>query len=193
MTTAAMTITPGRNHATDVALMRRVATHEPGALEELIGLYQPRIRRLTFRLLAWRGEVDDVVQDVFVTAFEKAAQYRGQASLWTWLTVITLNKSRTAMRRRTTRARLASLLYRYTVQTSAPPRTAESDELTAQVRSAVASLAPKDREVIVLCHLEGKTSAEVAKLLGLSPNTAEVRLHRARKRLRDRLHGFMKE
>ena len=190
---AAMTTTPGRNHATDAELMRRVATHEHGALEELIGLYQPRIRRLAFRLMAWRGEVDDVVQEVLVTAFEKAAQYRGHASLWTWLTVITLNKSRTAMRRRAMRDRLASIFLAHTDQTITPRSTAESDELTAQVRSAVASLAPKDREVIILCHLEGKSPAEVGKLLGLSSNTAEVRLHRARKRLRDRLQDFMKE
>src|SRR5579859_2551155 len=98
MTTAAMTTTPGRNHAEDIDLMRRVAAHEPCALEQLISSHRLPISRLAFRLMGWQADVDDVVQDVFVTAFEKAGQYRGQASLWTWLTIITLNKSRTALR-----------------------------------------------------------------------------------------------
>src|SRR5437763_3657699 len=107
MTTAEMTTTPGRNHAEDLDLMRRVAAREPGALEQLISSHRAPVRRLAFRLMSWQADIEDVVQDVFVTAFEKAAQYRGQASLWTWLTVITLNKSRTAMKRRALRDRLS--------------------------------------------------------------------------------------
>ena len=185
--------TTGRNHGDDAALMRRVSAHEPGALEDLIGLYQPRIRRLAFRLVAWRGDVDDIVQDVFLTAFEKAGQYRGHASLWTWLTVITLNKSRTAIRRRAMRDHFTSLLHRRLPHPDPVQNSPESDEVTVQVRSAVASLGPRDREVIILCHLEGKSPAEVAQLLALSANTVQVRLHRARKRLRERLQDFMKD
>ena len=187
-----MTTTPGRNHANDVELMRRVATREPGAFEQLIGLYENRIRRLVYRLSGWQSEVDDLVQDVFLAAFEKAAQYRGHASLWTWLTVITLNKTRTAIRRRALRERLKNVLPWHQVQPDSAAGRA-SDETAGQIRSAVASLPPRDREVIVLCYLEGNAPAEIARLLSLTPNTVEVRLHRARKRLRQRLHDFMKE
>src|SRR4051812_25108520 len=65
MTTAKMTTTPGRSHAKDIDLMRRVAAHQPGAFDHLIGLYHQRTRRLSFRLTGWRGEIDDIVQDVF--------------------------------------------------------------------------------------------------------------------------------
>ena len=171
----------------------RVARKAPGALEELIGLYQPRVRRLAHRLMGWNGDVDDVVQEVFLAAFEKASQYRGQASIWTWLTVITLNKCPTSMRRQAMRRRLAGLMgwvHREVAPTEGGPL---GDEVTAQVRSAVARLGARDREVFVLHYLEGKSHSEIADLLGLSQNAVEVRLHRARRKLRTQLDGFMKD
>ena len=173
--------------------MRRVAAHEPCALEQLISSHRLPISRLAFRLMGWQADVDDVVQDVFVTAFEKAGQYRGQASLWTWLTIITLNKSRTALRRRALRNRLESVIGLGHGQTESFVNTPEADELTMQVRSAVCALSPRDREIIILHHLEGKTPLEIGKLLALPANTIHARLYRARKRLKDRLSAYMKD
>ena len=173
--------------------MRRVAAREPGAFEHLIGLYQPRLRRLAFRLTGWQSEIDDLIQEVFLAAFEKAGQFRGHASLWTWLTVITLNKSRTATRRRVLRERITTALPWFKPHPKHLNADIDSGESAAQVRSAVASLRPQDRELIVLHYLEGNTPAEIARFLAISPNTVEVRLHRARKRLREVLHDYMKE
>jgi len=59
------------------------------------------------------------------------------------------------------------------------------------VRQVVQNLRPVDREVIVLHHLEQIPIAEIAKMLGISANAVEVRLHRARQKLKQRLEGLI--
>src|SRR5438874_10543703 len=121
--------------------------------EQLVALHEPRIRRLAYRLLGWRGDVDDVVQDVFLTALARIGTFRGEASIATWLTSVTINRCRTNRRRRLLRLRW---LARRPKPDCAQPADQRSmrDEVSARVRSAVRALRPKDREVIVLFYLE---------------------------------------
>ena len=99
MSTAAITMALGKQ-ADRADLGARLRDGEPGAFESLVSLYQGRIARLAYRLLGWSGDVDDVVQEVFLAALRNAGSFRGEASLWTWLTRITLNRCRTHQRRR---------------------------------------------------------------------------------------------
>jgi len=177
----------------DSLLMRRIARGEGGALEVLISNFEARVRRLANRLMGWNGDVEDVVQEVFLAAFEKASQYRGDAALWTWLTTITLNRCRTALRRRRVRDRLKSLVHWPRRDSAGADHGVLQDEVASEVRSAVAALPQKDREVIVLFYLEHKTSSQISRLLGASENSVDVRLHRARAKLRIALDRFMKE
>ncbi len=77
--------------------------------DRLVADYAPRVRQLAFRLLSWDPELEDVVQDVFVKAFERQAQFRGASDPGTWLFRITVNTCRSHQRRQATR-RLASRL-----------------------------------------------------------------------------------
>ncbi len=194
MTLALMTTRAQPQEDADVELAARLARGEAGALEEVVGLHQACIVRLANRLLGWTGEVDDIVQDIFLTALEKAGKFRGQSSLKTWLTVITLNRCRTYHRRRKIWRRVvAALTAGPRAASPAADQSALSDEVAREVRSAVAALPSRDREVIVLNYLEHKLPAEIAELLGCSQNAIEVRLHRAKAKLRQSLQGLMKE
>src|SRR4029079_1822741 len=101
-------------------------------------------------------EVEDVVQDVFVAALVHRSRFRGDASLTTWLTAITVNRCRSALRRR----KLLSLLglgdgAHDTVGPDAPAwHLPAAEETSRRVREAVQSLPPRDREVIVLRYFE---------------------------------------
>src|SRR4051812_9661069 len=86
--------------AGESALARRFASGDQEALEEVIALYRVRVARLAHRLLGWGGDPEDVVQEVFLTALRKAKDFRGRASLWTWLATITLNRCRRQLQRR---------------------------------------------------------------------------------------------
>src|SRR5215217_5846336 len=80
-------------------LAERLARGEADAFDELVGLHETRLTRLPYRLLGWRGDVADVVQEVFLSALLHASRFRGEASLGTWLTRITVNKCRSHQRR----------------------------------------------------------------------------------------------
>ena len=165
--------------------------------EQLVALHEPRIRRLTHRLLGWRNpaELEDIVQDVLLTALEKLDRFRGDANVATWLTRVTINRVRTQRRRR-----LLSLRWFHRSAPTAACLFAEGsdhdavrDETSIRVRGAVQQLPAPDREVIVLFHLEGHSIAEIAKLVDAKPNAVEVRLHRARRRLKASLGDLMED
>ena len=194
MTMAVMTTRLESQENCDQELAARLARGDAGSLERVIELYQPRVARLAHRLLGWRGDLDDVVQDVFLAVLQKVSGFRGNSSLWTWLTVITLNRCRTHHRRGKIWRRVKWALSAGRSSDSAPAdQDTLADEVALEVRAAVAALPPRDREVIVLFYLEHKPAAQIAEILGASLNAIEVRLHRARTKLRVLLQGMMKE
>jgi RNA polymerase sigma-70 factor (ECF subfamily) len=171
-------------------LIRRLVAGEAAAFDEMANLYASRIAALSYRLLGWSGDVDDVVQEVLMIVLQKAGDFRAESSLWTWLAAITVNRCRDHQRRMRVRRFLSrglSLL--------APPadRAAMDDETAGQVRVAVSALSPKLREVIVLYYLQGMSTAEICEIVGASTSAVEVRLHRGRIQLRSLLSKLSEE
>ena len=174
------------------------ARGDPNAFDEVVRRFQPQIARLAYRLLGWRSrtEVEDVVQEVFLAALTHCRRFRGQSSLATWLTAITLNKCRSHQRRWRVALRLF-VRSRHEDESDATARPSPDApalaETSAAVRRAVQSLPQKDREAIVLRYFENLSAAEIAALTGASRSAVEVRLHRARARLADLLRPLAAE
>jgi RNA polymerase sigma-70 factor (ECF subfamily) len=167
-------------------LPERFARGEAAAFDELVRRYHPAVARLARRLLGWSSDAEDVVQEVFLAALKNATRYRKQSTLETWLTTITLNKCRSHRRGLLSRLRLLAGLGARPVDPSPPADVpaAEADSFR-RVQAALQRLSPREREVIVLHYLEQKSAAEIATLLGVRRGAAEVRLSRARTRLRE--------
>ena len=165
-------------------LAARFASGEARALEEVIALYRERVARLAHRLLRWNGDADDVVQDVFLDALLGARRFRADASLWTWLSKITVNRCRRRARRAAVRERFLQFLRR-SPQIAGPSADAAgiADERCIAVRHAIASLPRAEREAVVLFYLEDRSIDESSKILSAAPNAVAVRLHRARAKL----------
>jgi RNA polymerase sigma-70 factor (ECF subfamily) len=159
------------------------------AFERFVAAHDGPIRRLVFRLLAWRDGGEDVVQEVFLSAWAGWSRFRGQSSAEFWLKRIAVNKCRSRVRREAVRTRWLRWVRR------APPEEPHAiaddrlagDERACRVRRAIGSLAPPYREATVLHYLEEMSVDEIAKMLHTRRNTIEVRLHRARKRLAELL------
>jgi RNA polymerase sigma-70 factor (ECF subfamily) len=135
-----------------------------------------------------------MVQEVFLAALTKCRKFRGESALATWLTVIALNKCRTHRRGLISRWRTVRRASRRPVQLQSPAdAAAEKEDTLAQVRDAIKKLAGRDREVIVLHYLEDRGVGEMAELLKLKTNAVEVRLHRARQRLKKLLELLVEE
>jgi RNA polymerase sigma-70 factor (ECF subfamily) len=166
---------------------------EPGrddALQRLIAEQGPRLDRLVGRLLDDPAEVDDVLQDVFVAAWEHRRRFRGESRPSTWLVSIALNKCRTRRRRRrlATRLRAWLRLSRPTEDDQAGRR-----EIGEEVQRAVRQLPGRYREVIVLRYFEEVPVDQIARALRTSKGSVEVRLSRARQKLREILGPRLKE
>jgi RNA polymerase sigma-70 factor (ECF subfamily) len=178
----------------DKTLAARFASGEAGALEEVIRLYQGRVARLAQRLLGWKSDADDIVQDVFLDALLGARRFRTDATLWTWLSKITVNRCRRRARRVAVKERFLQLLPR-------SPRNAEpsaaaaaiTHERRTAIRRALANLPTREREAAVLFYLEGRSIDESSQILSATPNAVAVRLHRAREKLAVSLRPLMAE
>jgi RNA polymerase sigma-70 factor (ECF subfamily) len=155
----------------------------PPSFEQLIADHQQRLTRLCYRLLGWREDVEDAVQEVFLAAFRTLPEFRGQSSASTWLTRIAVNKCRSHVRKRVAGRRVTS--------GRSADRELIDGERFERVRRAVRKLPPKYREVVVLRYLEQMSAAETADVLGLTRNAVEVRLNRARGQLKEDLVGML--
>ncbi|MBC8105150.1 MAG: sigma-70 family RNA polymerase sigma factor [Anaerolineae bacterium] len=172
------------------SLAHRFASGEASAFDDVVAEFSPRIARLVHRLIGWSGDTDDIVQEVFVAVLKRQRCFRGDASLWTWLSAIAVNQCRSRLRRRQSWRRwIGFQRERFESDASALDR----DETSQRVRQAVSQLKQDDREVIVLFYLEEQSVKQIAEMLGRSYNAIEVRLHRARHRLALLLKDFSDE
>lgn len=188
-----MTTPLGRPSPDDASLTARLVRGDNGAFEQLVRLYQAPVARLAQRLLGWNSDVDDIVQDVFLTLFEGARTFRGESSPWTWLCQITINRCRSQQRREARRSQLRRLLQGPAPQATPADHILAAAEALQAVQAAVGSLPPRDREVVVLFYLENQSAEQIGRLVGSRVNTVHMRLHRARAKLRKMLTALIQD
>lgn len=178
----------------DAVLAEAFARHDPVVFDRLVETCQARVARLACRLLGWPQDVDDVVQEVFLAVWKGLPRFRGEAELGTWLTRITINKCRSHQRKQMLRLRrLWNTEGGKTVDSAPADRATLDQETHAEVRRAVRRLPAKYCEVVVLRYLEEMSVDHIGQILGLTRSAVEVRLHRARVRLRKELAGLLDE
>ncbi len=168
--------------------VRADASRAPTDVAQALCSQAPRLRRLVHRLLGWRAaadELDDVVQDVLLKAWNGRASFRGEASLATWLTAIALSTTASHARARARWRRLFGWFDREPAQ----PLPSTDNDASQRAAAAMQRLRHDDREVLVLRYLEQRAIPEIAELLGCTRPAVDARLSRARQRLRDLLGG----
>jgi RNA polymerase sigma-70 factor (ECF subfamily) len=177
------------------ALVERFRRGDDSAFDGIVERHSAEVAALANRLLGWPGEVDDVVQDVFVAAFVSLKKFRGECRLRTWLFTITVNECRSYRLRLRRRLRIRPLddLEVTAKADEGAERPAMDGETFARVRRAVQVLPRKYREVVVLRYLQGLEPDEIGELLGIRVNAVQVRLNRARARLKEHLGGLLEE
>jgi RNA polymerase sigma-70 factor (ECF subfamily) len=188
--------------AEERSLVERVKAKDQRAFETLYRRYCSRVYRHVMALLGSAAEAEEVVQEVFLTVYEKAKTFRGDAAFSTWLYRLTANAALTRLRRRK-RSREASYedyLPKYepdghhlggegsVVDWSADvAKNLEQTDLQHILKQALDHLRPIDKAVVMLSDLEGVPNREIGKALGLSVPAVKIRLHRARLFLRGKL------
>jgi RNA polymerase sigma-70 factor (ECF subfamily) len=140
-----------------------------------------------------RADVDDLVQDVFVTAMQRLGTLRDPESFAGWLAAIARNRATDYLRRAPPTTELTDDLTGNTATASGAftARTASApDQMEAlAVLAAIRGLPDAYRETLVLRLVEGMTGPEIAARTGLTAASVRVNLHRGMKQLRERLKG----
>ena len=176
----------------DELLVEQFSRGDESAFEKIVEHYSAEVAALANRLLGWPGEVEDVTQDIFLAVFVGLKKFRCECSLRTWLFTITINKCRSYRHRRKLRQLQTIPIATNGIGMRLPPagtahKTAVDAEAFDRVRRAVAALPAKYREPVVLKYLQGLGAEEIGRILGISANAVNVRLNRARERLRGHL------
>ncbi len=177
------------DNADDVRLVERFKCGDGLAFDRIVSEHAVDVQVLAGRLLGWDGEVEDVVQEVFLAAFLGLKRFKGASSLRTWLYSITINKCRSHRRRRRVRLRVLSGPNKDGADSAASESMTEDD--FDRVRTAVRLLPVKYREVVVLKYLQELSTEKIREILGVSDNVVYVRLNRARAMLKDKLSNLM--
>lgn len=169
----------------DAALFESMAKGELGALGVLFDRHHEPLRQFLLRATPNAADVDDIVQETFLTANHAAGSFDGRASALPFLIGISVQLIR---RRKRTFSRLRAL-YDAFAATPTTPKPNPEDRLhqaqeEALLQSAISRLSEEKRLVLVMVEYNGMTGVEVAGILGIPVGTIWRRLHEARAELR---------
>jgi RNA polymerase sigma-70 factor, ECF subfamily len=175
----------------DTELLRLAREGDATAFEALIRRHDRFLYRVARSILLDDYEAEDVVQETFIKAFRRLVDFRGEASLSTWLTRIALNEALAKKRRQRTTVELEALQQPANVESlmiapeQDPEVTAAQHQIRKLLERAIDGLPDSLRTVFVMRDVQELSTAESARLLGLGEPTVKTRLHRARRMLRE--------
>lgn len=177
-------------------LLSQAKCGHSSAFGELYARYRVKIYRSAFRILRNQQDAEDIVQRSFQRAFVNLNRFREDSCFSTWVTRIAINEALMLLRQR----RMTSSLWQAqnkdvndTLELNVadagptPEQALADDELHTAVNDAISRLRESLRSVVVLRELQGLTSAETARQLGLTVSAVKARTFHARRHLRRHL------
>ena len=171
----------------DRELLERCRGGEPGAFEELVERTHRQVYTLAYRLVGDRYEAEDVAQEAYLRVHRSLRGFRGEARFETWLHRIVANVAMTNLRKR---GRFGEPVEEPDRVVRIPGGPSPDDVLERdEVRRALVALPPGQRAVVVLKDIYGFSAREVAEQMGTSEGAVKVRLHRARRNLKELVYG----
>lgn len=162
----------------EVALLKRIAEQDKSALAELFVNYQPRLFKFVFRLTRSYTIADEMVNDIMLLIWQKAATFRGDSKVSTWIFGIAYRQTM----RRVTRKQLQ---IKHGVEFDDIPAVNDSNaEQENWVQQGIQSLPAAQQIAVELVFFLGLSYREVAEITDSSINTVKTRMFHARKKLK---------
>jgi RNA polymerase sigma-70 factor, ECF subfamily len=162
---------------------------DPRAFEEVVRTTHRQVYTQAFRLVGDRQEAEDVAQEAYLRVFRGLSSFRGDSLFETWLYRIVANAAMSHLRRK---GRFGVLLAEPAEEGAELPsdlRLAEEAVDRDTLARALEALPDGSRTVVLLKDVYGLSCQEIGDELGISEGAVKVRLHRARKRLKEMLYG----
>jgi len=175
----------------DNEIISKVLSGDTQAYAALVTRYQNYVFTLTLRMVKSREDAEEVAQDIFVKAYRALADFRGDSKFSTWLYTIVNTTCITFLRKKKLEVHSLDNENVFAAADSQDSgfraNLVEQKSKVNMVNQAIALLSPDDAQVITLFYKSEQSLEEIAQVLGLEANTAKVRLHRARTRLKEKM------
>jgi RNA polymerase sigma-70 factor, ECF subfamily len=162
----------------DDALVAAAQAGDREAFGRLYERFGPMVHGVLLARVPY-AEVDDLVQDVFLAAFQRLSTLRAPGAFGSWLAAIARNRAADYHRRPATEQ----------ITSDVPDAGVRPEADALAVLAVIQSLPSAYRETLVLRLVEGMTGDEISQRTGLTPASVRVNLHRGMKRLREALES----
>lgn len=174
------------DRAVDTALIKRWKEGDQLAATMIVERHAAALARFAASS-GVREQVDELVQDTFVRAFNSIDSFRSDSTLRTWL--FTIQKRLVLDRRRAERrqSNVVDLEEGHAIQAYDALDSMVADETAARVRTAVDSLSPMQREVFLLRVTDGMAYSEIAQIVGSTEGACRVHYHNAMRAIKELL------
>jgi RNA polymerase sigma-70 factor (ECF subfamily) len=166
------------------------------AFESIYQLYSRRVYALCLRMLGDPVEAEDLAQEAFLQLFRKIHTFRGESALSSWLHRLTANVVLMRFRKKKPMTTSLDEITRIDEENSAPRPEIGATDLRLRglfdrvnLHAAIEQLPEGYKAMFLLHDVHGYEHHEIAKILGCSTGNSKSQLHKARKRLRELLHG----
>ena len=180
---AAARDTSSNDAAFDEALIKRIAGGDQLAMRTLYARHRIPIYRWLLRIVRDETVAEDILSEVFLDLWRKAASFEGRASVSTWLLAIARYKALSARRARVD-AELDERIESTVVDPADDPEaTLQKKNRSEILRNSLARLSPEHSEVIDLVYYHGKSVKEVSEIIGVGEATVKTRMFYARRKL----------
>ncbi len=203
------TVSYGRRHDLDTLssetwLIERAQARDTEAFDQIVHRYADRLYNYVVRMLGNAQDAEDVVQEVFLRAYQALPSFDGRASLSTWLFRIATNLCIDHRRKQSRRVQTVSIhrdeanedeLGEWDfpdTQTPNPLEHALNQELQQVVEQAIAELSPKLKTVLLLYDVEELSYEEISQVLNIPMGTVKSRLNLARTQVQKRVEAYLR-
>ncbi|HEN20987.1 MAG TPA: sigma-70 family RNA polymerase sigma factor [Desulfobacteraceae bacterium] len=157
---------------------------------QIYKLYYKAMFNTSLRIVGDTMEAEDIMQEAFLSAFEKIETYAGTVSFGAWLKKIVINRSLDALSRQ--KAIFEDIDTHYDLQEEADNKAEDPEDLKErmnEVKSAIDNLPDGYRIILSLYLLEGYDHDEIAEILNISSSTSRSQLSRAKQKLLNALRN----
>jgi len=175
----------------DEELIGRFKEGDETAFTELVNKYQKTVYNLIYRFTSGRKESEDLFQEVFLQLYRSLKKFRGESKFFTYLYRLTANvcmKDRKSREVVGIEKDLPEL-----VSWNSPQAQYEKKEMKRLIQSAIRSLPPEQRMVVVLYRYDQLAYEEIAQITGFSLSAVKSKLHRARLNLKQILAPYVEQ
>src|SRR5256714_10476235 len=161
------------------AVLARARQGDSDAFRALVERHSRSVFRLAFRITGNEHDAEDVVQESFLRAYRQLGRFESRANFGTWLYHIVSNCAIDLLRARRTRGDqgrgvgLDDVMSEPSADQPDPERLAGSAQIQDRVLAALAELSPMERAAFTLRHYEGRSIAEIERILGLKTSAAK--------------------